>query len=293
MKKFLISVIILIVISSCSGEENVLLTDNDGDGVLTQDEDINGDGDFTNDDTDGDGVANYLDDDDDGDGILTQDEDINDDGDFTNDDTDGDGIVNYLDDDDDNDYILTIDEGPDSDVDCNNVPDYIDMNFNQQINGSWRLVKAGSGFSGGGSYPSSKGIRLNNDTLTYLSRTGFPGSYDTIRYNRYIYKANMDIDGVNYVYNNTEFIGIDNNLNKDTIYSKQFGGLCQSPIGGYLTSNTFGFFYIDDDFVDNEIYYCSSGDFCINQSQDTLKFYSYTHSTNFSGYRRSFEFVRD
>ena len=42
--------------------------------------------------------------DDDGDGIPTEDEDVvTSDGDPTNDDSDGDGIPNYLDDDDDND----------------------------------------------------------------------------------------------------------------------------------------------------------------------------------------------
>lgn len=48
--------------------------DQDGDGVLSIDEDINGDGDFTNDDTDGDGKQNYQDIDDDGDGALTKSE---------------------------------------------------------------------------------------------------------------------------------------------------------------------------------------------------------------------------
>ncbi|PWA05346.1 FKBP-type peptidylprolyl isomerase [Flavobacterium psychrotolerans] len=48
--------------------------DQDGDGILSVDEDLNGDGDFTNDDTDGDGVQNYLDIDDDGDGYLTKNE---------------------------------------------------------------------------------------------------------------------------------------------------------------------------------------------------------------------------
>lgn len=48
--------------------------DDDGDGVLTLDEDVNGDGDPTDDDTDDDNLPNYLDDDDDGDGIPTADE---------------------------------------------------------------------------------------------------------------------------------------------------------------------------------------------------------------------------
>jgi hypothetical protein len=48
--------------------------DQDLDGVFSVDEDLNHDGDFTNDDTDGDGKQNYLDSDDDGDGALTKNE---------------------------------------------------------------------------------------------------------------------------------------------------------------------------------------------------------------------------
>jgi FKBP-type peptidyl-prolyl cis-trans isomerase len=49
------------------------------------------------DDTDSDGTPDYVDTDDDGDGVLTIDEDENNDGDPTNDDTNGNGIPNYLD----------------------------------------------------------------------------------------------------------------------------------------------------------------------------------------------------
>lgn len=84
--------------------------DHDGDGIPSYLEDLNGDGEFTvnfddledttDDDTDGDGFANYIDTDDDDDGVLTIYEDLNEDGNFNNDDTDGDGIPNYLDADD-------------------------------------------------------------------------------------------------------------------------------------------------------------------------------------------------
>lgn len=77
--------------------QDVNKADHDNDGVLSIFEDINGDGNVNNDDTDEDGLPNYLDVDDDGDGILTKDEDANGDGDPTNDDTDGDGIPDYLD----------------------------------------------------------------------------------------------------------------------------------------------------------------------------------------------------
>lgn len=135
--------------------------DDDADGVPNFFEDFNGDGDLTNDDTDGDTIPNYLDDDDDGDGVLTIDEakdmdgnpidtdgdgdvdylDFDDDGDgvftaFETGDTDADGIPNYLDNDDDGDMILTINENADPnldgdpadalDTDADTIPDYLD-----------------------------------------------------------------------------------------------------------------------------------------------------------------------
>lgn len=53
---------------------DVKFSDQDADGIISNDEDINGDGDFTNDDTDGDGVQNLYDIDDDGDSFLTKNE---------------------------------------------------------------------------------------------------------------------------------------------------------------------------------------------------------------------------
>ncbi|WP_298514044.1 Calx-beta domain-containing protein [uncultured Kordia sp.] len=79
-------------LSSCTG-----FVDSDGDGIFDSFEDLNGDNDLTNDDTDQDSIPNYLDEDDDGDGINTADEDYDGDNDPTNDDTDEDGIPNYLD----------------------------------------------------------------------------------------------------------------------------------------------------------------------------------------------------
>lgn len=75
----------------------VVVADFDGDLVSNNDEDIDGDGNVTNDDTDGDGIPDYADVDDDDDQILTKSEDTDGDGDPRNDDTDGDGIPNYLD----------------------------------------------------------------------------------------------------------------------------------------------------------------------------------------------------
>ena len=64
--------------------------------------------------------------DDDGDGIRNAAEDVNGNGDPTDDDTDGDLRPNYLDSDDDNDGIPTKDEGT-SDQDGDGVPDYLDV----------------------------------------------------------------------------------------------------------------------------------------------------------------------
>ncbi len=60
-------------------------TDHDNDGVRSIDEDLDGDGNVNNDNTDGDIYANFFDVDDDGDGVLTKDEDANGDGNPAND----------------------------------------------------------------------------------------------------------------------------------------------------------------------------------------------------------------
>ncbi|MCB0130765.1 MAG: hypothetical protein KDD78_07945, partial [Caldilineaceae bacterium] len=106
-------------------------SDPDQDGLVTVVEDLNGDDDPTNDDTDGDTIPNYLDEDDDGDGLLTKDEDPNGDGDPTDDDTDGDLIPNFLDADDDGDGIPSAEEG-DGDDDGDGIPNYLDAIFNVQ-----------------------------------------------------------------------------------------------------------------------------------------------------------------
>jgi hypothetical protein len=73
-------------------------SDHDLDGILSIDEDVDGDGSPLNDDSDTDNIPNMFDDDDDGDGVKTKDEyDLNNDG--IPDDSDGDGIPNYLDED--------------------------------------------------------------------------------------------------------------------------------------------------------------------------------------------------
>ena len=99
--------------SACTAVINTVLTEDDNDDVLAVLEDINGNGDLDDDDTDGDGLPNYIDLDDDGDNILTTNENPDPNGDGILDDaqdTDNDGIPDYLDDDDDGDGVLTRDE---------------------------------------------------------------------------------------------------------------------------------------------------------------------------------------
>jgi len=112
--------------------------DYDLDMVATASEDLNGDGNLENDDTDGDGIPNFLDNDDDGDMVLTSFEYVFASGRNSNTtnsllDTDNDGIPNYLDNDDDGDGVLTINEDynrnnnpADDDTNNNGLPDYLE-----------------------------------------------------------------------------------------------------------------------------------------------------------------------
>ena len=114
--------------------------DVDVDTVPTALEDLNGDTNLANDDTDGDGIPNYADNDDDGDMILTNLEYV-----FPRMnanaaqnallDTDADGVPNYLDNDDDGDGVLTYLEDyngngnpADDDTNGNGTPDYMESN---------------------------------------------------------------------------------------------------------------------------------------------------------------------
>ncbi len=83
--------------------------DDDGDGIDTPDEDADRDGDPTNDDTDGDGIPDYLDPTDGGP------------------DTDGDGVPDSTDLDDDNDGILDSVEDPNIDQDNDSLTDPYDL----------------------------------------------------------------------------------------------------------------------------------------------------------------------
>lgn len=109
--------------------------DNDNDTVSTDLEDVNNDTNLANDDTDADGIPNYLDNDDDGDFVLTSLEYVfNRNATTTILDTDSDNIPNYLDNDDDGDGVLTYledynDDGDPSndDTNSNGTPDYLEF----------------------------------------------------------------------------------------------------------------------------------------------------------------------
>lgn len=102
------------------GNPNYLDIDDDNDGVTDIKEDLNKDGDATNDDADNDGLANYQDTDSDNDGQIDSDEDNDGDGDFTNNDSDKDGKLDYVDSDSDNDGIK---DGNDNDDDNDGTND--------------------------------------------------------------------------------------------------------------------------------------------------------------------------
>jgi hypothetical protein len=132
----------------------ISLIEDDNDGIPAEDEDINGNGDLTDDDTDQDGIPNYLDADDDGDNVLTEDEidtedldgdgnpftnPLNTDADFINGDVDPD----YLDIDDDADGVNTINEesvsadlNPHNDISTPNItsiPDHLNPDVTSSV----------------------------------------------------------------------------------------------------------------------------------------------------------------
>lgn len=112
--------------------------DADNDSVPTDVEDANNDTNLANDDTDGDGIPNYLDNDDDGDLVLTNLEYVfqrlNGQTSLNLMDTDNDTIPNYLDNDDDGDGVLTWREDyngdgnpANDDTNTNGLPDYLEF----------------------------------------------------------------------------------------------------------------------------------------------------------------------
>lgn len=107
--------------------------DADNDTVPSATEDINSDTNLANDDTDFDGIPNYLDNDDDGDLVLSNVEYVFNKNATSILDTDNDGTPNYLDRDDDGDGLLTFledynhDGNPgNDDTNASGSPDYLE-----------------------------------------------------------------------------------------------------------------------------------------------------------------------
>jgi len=84
-----------------------IIEQDDEDGVPAEQEDLNGNENYFDDDTDNDGIPNFLDIDDDNDNVLTLNELGSDVGNENYQDTDDDGTPDYLDEDDDNDGVIT------------------------------------------------------------------------------------------------------------------------------------------------------------------------------------------
>lgn len=204
-----ISVLFLACASSDDGEAYDENADYDGDGISNLLEDLNQDDNPDNDDTDGDGIPDYLDPDDDGDGIPTAEED-----------SDGDGYV-YID-----------------DEDCDGTPDYLDAVVYENMNGNWILESAYSSnrYSSPGFPYSSYSYTILNDTLNYKR---VDDSFEITRQNKYLYSANMTINYPDYEYRNTQFEGIDTTFSKDTIYTNQFYE--NNDYVGVVLKNTFTF----------------------------------------------------
>ncbi len=128
-----------------------VLIEDDNDGIPAELEDLNENGDLEDDDSDNDGLPNYLDDDDDGDNVPTKSEKPNysaSNGLTEAQDFDLDGIPDYLDTDDDGDGVLTrneenetMDQDPTNDITDNVIgADYLnDQIMNEVAASAFRL----------------------------------------------------------------------------------------------------------------------------------------------------------
>ena len=127
--------------------EIIIESQDDGDGVPAAQEDLNGNGDYFDDDKDGDGIPNFLDTDDDNDNVPTATEINTELGENINIDTDEDGTPNYLDEDDDGDGVITryedlnaYDENPDvpildptNDENAEGLPNYLNPEATEEL----------------------------------------------------------------------------------------------------------------------------------------------------------------
>ena len=125
-----------------------VVNQDDNDGIPRNQEDLNNNGNLFDDDTDDDGIPNFIDIDDDNDNVLTISEVNNDDNDALPDE-DEDGTPNYLDADDDGDGTLTRnedlnafdnldDEGnpildPRDDTNADGLPNYLNPQIDESI----------------------------------------------------------------------------------------------------------------------------------------------------------------
>lgn len=145
-------------------------------------------------DTDGDGLPDFMDFDDDGDNVPTYKEDINGDGDFTNDDSDGDGIPNYLDNDDDGDGILTINEDiagsgdPSSSSNImpgNEIPNYLLSTETQEVIFSGTKLHT--------YYVTYKNYIVPDENISFLSDEGVELRLDNLTFGVYTFTDTIEV----------------------------------------------------------------------------------------------------
>lgn len=146
--------------------------DADNDGVPTASEDINNDTNLAYDDTDNDGIPDYLDNDDDGDLVLTNLEYVFNKTATTLLDTDHDNKPNYLDNDDDGDGTLTFNEDynndgnpANDDTNSNGIADYLDSNvttLGTQVNSFEKTISLYPN-------PTSNILNIENSTDSIIS----------------------------------------------------------------------------------------------------------------------------
>lgn len=118
-----------------------VIEQDDHDGVEAAQEDINGNGVLDDDDTDADGIPNFIDPDDDNDNVTTLTEIGGEDAVPQNfPDTDSDGTPDYLDEDDDNDGVLSRNEDLnqnlnllDDDSDGDGIDNYLDADSAMEV----------------------------------------------------------------------------------------------------------------------------------------------------------------
>lgn len=241
MKKLIQGVLIITLLFCCSTNDDIVVlpydvnADPDQDGIINLHEDLNQDGDPKNDDTDGDGKANYRDPDDDNDGILTILEDVNGNGNPLDDDTDFDGTADYLD----------------------------AHQFSDWINGEWKLIEARCYQR---DYTMEEEILLQNETqMTYSLIPSIPNY--TIHDLEFVFEGKIIIDFPRYQFHR-RYYDENGTLLNERITNHQFNQNSNDEEGVY--SGVFHFKYIPE--PSNTPYTFENGKSFLN-NLDTLKFY--------------------